>query len=261
MEQDGVVIFSQKFNESINVSDVNTKVHMVPHTSFQLESDLSPIKRLWGTGIADRGRIHLNVHEYGFTYGDQYDISEYRIALDGTIKPERNWQRLPQNYPGTAGIGFVCGFPSLNMESERTEAELSTWMKLTGKGMDSDGVAHTFRVSCTHKWKLVPAAQIITVTPENLYLSGKVGEEIVGNFDIRLVSPPHVSALPPPTVTWHRVSASQCELRVWNKYNNPWPEGFTPDTSYNNVIKMSVAVRSNEGRVCVDKLNLTVNVT
>ncbi|PAX81806.1 hypothetical protein CIK43_00275, partial [Citrobacter sp. TSA-1] len=72
-------------------------------------------------------------------------------------------------------------------------------------------------------------------------------------------NPPYQD-LPRPTITWNRVRASQCDLRVWNYYNNPWGEGEWKYTSYNNLIKMYVSLKSDTPQVCTEMLNMTVQI-
>lgn len=192
-------------------------------------------------------------------YSMYYDLDEYTNKLDGTIEQGRRWKDLKVVSGKTTALGFVCGAPGTLMFAERDEEVATTWMRLTATGKDLNDEVNTFRVTCSYKWQRKSLAGMIKITPEVLNLSGGVGEAVEGNFDVELAAPPYQN-LPTPYITWNRVRASQCDLRVWNKYNTPWDEGKWVNTSYNNLIKMYVSLKSDTPQVCTEMLNMTVQI-
>ncbi|EFB1110340.1 hypothetical protein FK765_22805 [Escherichia coli] len=260
VEQNGATIYSGNFSGSgsVNYSNLKTEKIMQPPTDFKLETDLRGVKSYADLGsIRDRGRIHLNLHPD--TYNSFYDLDEYTNKLDGTIEQGRRWKDLTVKPGYTTALGFVCGAPGTWMFAERDEEVVTTWMRLTATGKDVNDEVNTFRVTCSYKWQRKPPARVIKITPEVLNLSGSVGEAVKGNFDVELADLPFQN-LPTPYITWNRVRASQCDLRVWNKYNDPWDEGRWVHTSYNNLIKMYVSLKSNTPQVCTEMLNMTVQI-
>lgn len=260
VEQNGAIIYSGNFSGSgsVNYSNLKTEKIMQPPTEFKLETDLRGVKSYVAlSSISDRGRIHLNLHPDN--YSMYYDLDEYTNKLDGTIEQGRRWKDLEVVSGKTTALGFVCGAPGTLMFAERDEEVATTWMRLTATGKDVNDEVNTFRVTCSYKWQRKSLAGMIKITPEVLNLSGGVGEAVEGNFDVELAAPPYQN-LPTPYITWNRVRASQCDLRVWNKYNNPWDEGTWKNTSYNNLIKMYVSLKSDTPQVCTEMLNMTVQI-
>ena len=179
--------------------------------------------------------------------------------FDGTIEQGRRWKDLTVRPEYTTAVGFVCGAPGTLMQAERDEEAVTTWMRLTATGKDVNDEVNTFRVTCSYKWQRKSLAGVVKITPEVLNLSGCVGEAVEDNFDEELVGAPFEN-LPTPYITWNRVGASRCDLRVWNYYNNPWDEGRWVHTSYNNLIKMYVSLKSETPQVWTEMLNITVQI-
>lgn len=238
VEQNDATIYSTDYygSGSINYSNLKTEKTMQPPTEFKLETDLRGVKSYDAIGsISDRGRIHLNLHPDNVNR--YYDLDEYTNKPDGTIEQGRRWQDLTVINGKKTAVGFVCGSPGTLMQAERDEEAVTTWMRLTATGKDVSDEVNTFRVTCSYKWQRKSLAGVVKITPEVINLSGRVGEAVEGDFDVELAAPPYQN-LPTPYITWNRVGASRCDLRVWNKYNNPWDEGAWKNTSYNNLIKM-----------------------
>ncbi|HEC9537437.1 TPA: hypothetical protein R4F10_004258 [Salmonella enterica subsp. enterica serovar Poona] len=261
VELNGTAIYSSKFSGggSVNYSNLKTAKTMKPPTEFKLETDLRGVKNYFALyGLNDRGRIHLNLHPDGYYWA--YDLDEYTNELDGTIKQGRRWTDFELVQGLKTAVGFVCGAPGTLMVAERDEEEVITWMRLSATGKDVNDELNTFRVTCSYKWWRKSLAGVVTITPEVLNLSGGVGETVKGNFDVKLAASPF-QGVPMPYITWNRVGgASRCVLRVWNRYNDPWLEGKLVNTSYNNVINMSVSLKSDTPQVCTERLNFTVQI-
>ena len=259
----GTVLYrgAPSVGNSTNISTITTSYTMCPPTTFELETDLAGVIRFPDyDGSGDSGRIHLNLHPGG--YSSYYDLDEYRLIGNGSIVQERRWKDLSCSgslKTRKTALGAVCGVTARLMESSATEDTVYTSMQLTATGEDADQKQRKFRTTCTYKWKRAPLETAVQVKPEVLNLTGKVGERVLGNFDVILTAP--FSNTPRPRLTWDRVEGGEsgCEVRLWGNYGN-WNAGEWRWVNYGDVIHVTAAVTSNKPQVCTKKLNWTVEI-
>lgn len=258
----GTVLYrgSPTVGSSTNISVIKTSYTMCPPTTFELETDLAGAINFPGyRGVGDSGRIHLNLHPRD--YYNYYDLDEYRLIGDASIVQERRWKDL--SCSGSlkrekTSLGAVCGVTSRFMNSSATEDTVYTSMQLTATGEDVDQKQRKFRTTCTYKWKRAPLETAVQIKPEVVNLTGKVGERVLGNFDVILTAP--FSNTPRPSLKWDLVEGGTpgCEVRLSGNYAG-WNAGEWRDASY-GTYRMTVAVTSNKPQVCTKKLNWTVQI-